>query len=138
MEVNVHPGVLYFYSETFGLSANGICAFIAALTNFGVFGQTSTTITALCFIVIGGAIQLLCSIRAFRAHDHFTASLQDIPSSPVDNIVLPPLEDISMDEVMSLPLNLSEKVLTLIKKPPNQKDVSSRKRVKAPYLVGGQ
>ena len=53
-----HPGILYFYSESIGFGINGVCAFIAALTNLGV-GERDIS-TAILFIVIGGVMQLLC------------------------------------------------------------------------------
>ena len=53
-----HPGILYFYSESIGFGVNGVCAFIAALTNLGV-GERDIS-TAVLFIVIGGVMQLLC------------------------------------------------------------------------------
>ena len=53
-----HPGILYFYSESIGFGVNGVCAFIAALTNLGV-GERDVS-TAVLFIIIGGVMQLLC------------------------------------------------------------------------------
>ena len=53
-----HPGILYFYSESIGFGVNGVCAFIAALTNLGV-GERDIS-TAVLFILIGGVMQLLC------------------------------------------------------------------------------
>ena len=53
-----HPGILYFYSESIGFGVNGVCAFIAALTNLGV-GERNVS-TAVLFIIIGGVMQLLC------------------------------------------------------------------------------
>jgi len=53
-----HPGILYFYSESIGFGVNGVCAFIAALTNLGV-GERDIS-TAVLFIIIGGVMQLLC------------------------------------------------------------------------------
>lgn len=53
-----HPGILYFYSECIGFGVNGVCAFVAALTNLGV-GERGIS-TSILFIVIGGFIQLLC------------------------------------------------------------------------------
>ena len=53
-----HPGILYFYSESIALSSNGICAFIAALVNFGTLYRGTST--GLWFLIIGGAVQLLC------------------------------------------------------------------------------
>ncbi len=84
----IHPGLLYFYSEAFGLASNGICALYAALSNVGVLSivnnhQTdssststteNTTIQALTFVVVGAAVQLLCASRAYSVHDHFTAT----------------------------------------------------------------
>ena len=57
-----HPGILYFYSESIALASNGICAFIAALANFGSYRGTST---GLWFLIIGGAVQLLCEYLIF-------------------------------------------------------------------------
>ena len=53
-----HPGILYFYSESIGFGVNGVCAFIAALTNLSV-GERDVS-TAVLFIIIGGVMQLLC------------------------------------------------------------------------------
>ena len=53
-----HPGILYFYSESIGFGVNGVCAFIAALTNLGI-GERDVS-TAILFVVIGGVMQLLC------------------------------------------------------------------------------
>ena len=58
-----HPGVLYFYSESIGFGVNGVCAFIAALTNLGV-GERDVS-TAVLFIIIGGVMQLLCKFCMF-------------------------------------------------------------------------
>ena len=58
-----HPGILYFYSESIGFGVNGVCAFIAALTNLGV-GERDIS-TAILFIIIGGVMQLLCKFYVF-------------------------------------------------------------------------
>jgi len=58
-----HPGILYFYSESIGFGVNGVCAFIAALTNLGV-GERDIS-TAVLFIIIGGVMQLLCKFCMF-------------------------------------------------------------------------
>lgn len=52
-----HPGILYFYSESIGLSANGACALLAALANLGI---TNSDSSGVMFLAIGGVIQLLC------------------------------------------------------------------------------
>jgi len=67
-----HPGILYFYSESIALASNGICALIVALVNFGALYRGTST--GLWFLIIGGAVQLLCALRAYRAYDHFGAT----------------------------------------------------------------
>lgn len=56
-----HPGILYFYSESIGLGANGACAFIASLANFSAVERGIST--GVLFLVIGRVIQLLCELR---------------------------------------------------------------------------
>ncbi len=58
IEDTEHPGILYFYSESIALASNGKCACIAALVNFGRLNRGTST--GLWFLIIGGAIQLLC------------------------------------------------------------------------------
>mmetsp|Transcript_19468 Transcript_19468/g.29612 ORF Transcript_19468/g.29612 Transcript_19468/m.29612 type:complete len:1139 (+) Transcript_19468:99-3515(+) len=104
----LHPGILYFYSESFGLAANGICTLYSAIFNFGVFidrvsldiddnsdhyvedapvsiaveespdsrsfGNTNGTTMGMAFIVIGGIVQFLCSLRAYRAHEQYAST----------------------------------------------------------------
>eukprot|EP00956_Cyclotella_meneghiniana_P010795 scaffold15104_cov61-Cyclotella_meneghiniana.AAC.2 len=65
-----HPGILYFYSESIALASNGCCAFVAALSNLGVIERGLASI-GLWYLVIGGVVQLLCALRAYRAYDHF-------------------------------------------------------------------
>ena len=57
-----HPGVLYFYGESIALAANGCCAFVAALSNFGVIQRDVLPVGAVggWFLVVGGGVQLLC------------------------------------------------------------------------------
>ena len=64
-----HAGILYFYSESAGLAANAVCALVAALSNFGI--GVSDSLTGVCFVAIGGVLQLGCSLRSYRAYDHF-------------------------------------------------------------------
>lgn len=71
-----HPGVLYFYSESLGLGANAICALLAATSNFShaagnVDGEPSSVAIGVCFIAVGGLIQLLAALVIFRAYNHF-------------------------------------------------------------------
>ena len=73
-----HPGILYFYSECIGFGVNGVCAFVAALTNLGV-GERGIS-TSILFIVIGGFIQLLCKyvillIPNFGKDDKYVCNL---------------------------------------------------------------
>ena len=75
----VHPGLMHFYSESIFYAVDGICAFIAALMNVVAF--ESTYICSFLFIVIGGLIQFLISLRSFRARDHFGGSAFAIFSS---------------------------------------------------------
>ena len=66
-DANLHPGLLYFYSESFAFSVNGICAFLASLMNFGVLPEeTSYSLVGYIFIFLGGIIQFLAALRSFR------------------------------------------------------------------------
>lgn len=67
-DANLHPGLLYFYSESFAFSVNGICAFLASLMNFGVLPEepSSYSLVGYIFIVLGGFIQFLAALRSFR------------------------------------------------------------------------
>lgn len=57
-----HPGILYFYSESIALTANGCCAFIAALSNFSIILPGTSSI-GLLFLIIGGVAQFLCEFQ---------------------------------------------------------------------------
>lgn len=73
MSSSNHDGIIYFRSESAGLAANALCAFVTALANFGV--QLSDTLKGVSFVLIGGALQLACALRSFRAFDHFGGSV---------------------------------------------------------------
>ena len=103
----LHPGLLYFYSESIGFAVNGICAFVGALYNVGVFlgdktggsSNSRTTLVAVTFIVVGGAIQLLTSLRSFRANDHFGATAFGIFSSLWFLLGVELLENIDVEDI---------------------------------------
>lgn len=78
-DADLHPGLLYFYSESFAFSVNGICAFLASLMNFGVLPAEEepysySALIGYIFIVLGGVIQFLADLRSFRANEHFGAT----------------------------------------------------------------
>jgi len=82
-DVNLHPGVLYFYSESIAFAVNGICAFLACLANFGAVTDESSSksLIGFMFIVLGGVIQYLASLRSFRANEHFGATVLSVFSA---------------------------------------------------------
>lgn len=79
-DTNLYPGLLYFYSESFAFSVNGICAFLASLMNFGLLSSqeaepsSSYSLIGYIFIVLGGIVQFLAALRSFRANEHFGAT----------------------------------------------------------------
>ena len=103
----LHPGLLYFYSESIGFAVNGICAFVGALYNVGVFlgdktggsSNSRTTLVAVNFIVVRGAIQLLTSLRSFRANDHFGATAFGMFSSLWFLLGVELLENIDFEDI---------------------------------------
>ena len=61
-----HPGILYFYSESIALAANGCCALLAALSNLGaVDDKRGTTSVGWWYLLIGGVVQLLCEYTSY-------------------------------------------------------------------------